>query len=231
MQKTLQFDRGGSTPSPLYKSLLSGLDPEQLAPFLAQAVPRNFTSGQLIQQHGDSANGCWVVETGRVKLGRISPSGAFAALVMVGPGESYGELALLRGEPRLVDAIATEQTRLHWIDAGHFDRILAQRPNIMRELLRLLGDQLQSAMLQLVAARGARAEQRLAGLLASMAAGTAAETQIALTQLELAELSGLTRVTVGTLLARFERLGALRRSYGRITIYHAAMLAAIAAQN
>ena len=58
------------------------------------ALPRDFSAGQIIQQHGDEANGFWVIEQGQVKIGRYGDGGRFQVIAILGQGDSYGELAM-----------------------------------------------------------------------------------------------------------------------------------------
>lgn len=225
MPNSLQsgFDR-----DPLQASLLAGLEPLALQPFLERAVARQFSDGQLIHQRGDAANGCWIIAAGQVKLGQFAPSGRFIALTVLGPGESHGEVALLRRAPRIVDAVALGSTRLLWIEAAHFERVLVQHPATMRRLLGLLGDQMHATVERLFAARGQRAEQRLAGQLAAMCRNLPPPVRIPMTQQDLADLNGVSRVTIGSLLTRFADSGVLRQVYGGIEIDDPVRLEAIA---
>lgn len=219
----------GRQHAPLHASLIGRLDAAAQARLLAGATPRSYASGQLIQQHGDDAGGCWLVEQGRVKLGQHTAGGSFVVLTILGPGESYGELSLLRRAPRTVDAVALGAARLHWIEAAHFERVLSEDPAILRELTARLGDVLDYALGRLVSERSLTAEQRLAGLLADLAEGEAAPCRLPLTQHDLAELVGVSRVTVGTILSRLADRGAITRRYGAIEVDRSALLRTLAA--
>lgn len=204
-----------SSQNPLHASLLAGLDAAQLAPFLEQAVRRTFAPKQIIQQRGDEAAGCWIILSGRVRIGQFSQDGKFIVLSLLGPGESWGELALLRRAPRAVDAMADEASELRWIDAVRFEAVLGRHPATMRSLLGLLGDQLQFSMQTLLAMRGEGAESRMATLLAALGRDRA---PLRLTQQDLAELAGVSRMTANTLLKTWQSAGLIRRGYGTITV-------------
>ena len=210
MSNILQFVR-----NPLHASLLAGLDSTQLAPFLERSVRRHYAAGQIIQLRGEPAQGCWLIERGRVRLGQFAISGKFVALSLIGPGESWGELAVLRRAPRVIDAVAAEASELRWVDAAQFEAVLSRHPETMRSLLSLLGDQLQVSLESLIAARGDTAGPRVAQLLAGMAQ---ADPQLRMTRQDLAELGGLSRMTIHTLLKTWEQAGLIALGYGRITV-------------
>lgn len=225
MQKTSHFDRPHA---PLHASLIAGLDGRAREQLLAGAARRRFNDGQLIQQQGDRASGCWLVESGRVKLGRHTESGAFVVLTLLGPGESYGELSLLRRAARTVDAIALGPVVLSWIEAAHFERVLAEDPTMLREITALLGNLLDYTLGRMVAERSLTDCQRLAGLLAELAATGTLPLVLPLTQQDLAELIGTSRVTIGTALAALARSGAVERRYGQVVIRDPGLLRSFA---
>lgn len=226
MQSISHFERPHA---PLHASLIGRLDAAAQARLLDGATLRSFSAGQLIQQHGDDAAGCWLVEQGRVKLGLHTAGGSFVVLTILGPGESYGELSLLRRAPRTVDAMALGAARLRWIEAAHFERILAEEPAILRELTARLGDVLDYALGRLVSERSLTAGQRLAGLLADLAEHEPVPCRLPLTQHDLAELIGVSRVTVGTILSQLAGQGAIAQRYGAIEVVSPALLRGLAA--
>jgi CRP/FNR family transcriptional regulator, cyclic AMP receptor protein len=210
-----------SVQNPLHGSILAGLPDRQLAPFLERSVQRRYAAGQIIQLRGEPAQGCWLIESGRVRLGQFSESGKFVALSLIGPGESWGELAVLRRAPRVIDAIAADPTLLRWVDAAQFEAVLARHPEAMRSLLGLLGDQLQVSLESLISARGDPAGPRIAQLLSTL---TQSDPQLRMTHQDLAELGGLSRMTIHTWLKRWEQAGWITIGYGRIKILNSAAL-------
>ncbi|MEE9433460.1 MAG: Crp/Fnr family transcriptional regulator [Sphingorhabdus sp.] len=188
------------------------------------AVPRNFAAGQIIQQHGDEANGFWVIEQGQVKIGRYGDGGRFQVIAILGQGDSYGELAMFGRFARVVDAVAVNDVRLYWISSARMDRIIEEEPSVSRELLRLLSGQLQEALDMLIARRRLPAKRRLAKSLLLLVRGTEGSAVVNFTQEDLAELVGTSRMTISVALADMEARGLVKRSYGRIEICDIARL-------
>ncbi|MDE2562098.1 MAG: Crp/Fnr family transcriptional regulator [Sphingomonadales bacterium] len=229
MQKDLHSGRGSTVSRPLRSPTLFGeLPPEVQARLRAEAPRRRFADGELVQQRGDAVGGFWLIERGQVRLGQFSHEGTFSAVSQLGPGDSFGELALLAARPRIVDGYAVGTTELLWIRAPAYEAALAGDPATMRSLLGALSAELQefidfAAMLQ----RG-DARTRVAQFLANLARDRALPCCARMSQQDLAELVGTTRVTVGTVLARLEEEGAIRRGYREIEILDPNRLRALA---
>jgi len=151
-------------------------------------------------------------------LGQYLHDGEFRGIVLLGEGDSYGELALLAGEGRALDAVARRDSRLRLIPAHAFDALFASKPEAQRTILRVLARQLQEMVALLAGIRSGSSLARTASLLANLAQSAGEQNSIEITQQELAELLGITRATVNKALRSLERDGAIRRRYGSIEI-------------
>jgi CRP/FNR family transcriptional regulator, cyclic AMP receptor protein len=117
---------------PLLQSLASP-DIEQLLSLLRR---RRYARGEVIFLTGDAGINLCIIESGRVKLTLTSPDlGREVALDYLGPGDVFGELALLDGEPRSADAIAVEPTRLLLLSRDDFRAFLMSHPAAALDLL------------------------------------------------------------------------------------------------
>jgi CRP-like cAMP-binding protein len=145
-------------------------------------------------------------------------------LDLLGPGDVFGELALLDGEPRSADAVAVEPTVLLLLRREEFVRFLEERPRLSVQLLAVLSRRLrrdaqlvQDAAFLDVPARLARILLRLAE-----AEGEAGEEGLVirarLTQTDLAGLVGTTRETLNKWLGFYEAQGWIRWDKGQITV-------------
>lgn len=151
---------------PLLRNLASR-DVEQLARLLRR---RQYARGEVIFLTGDPGLNLCIIESGRVKLTLTSGDlGREVALDYLGPGDVFGELALLDREPRSADAIAVEPTRLLLLGRDDFRAFLTDHPAAAIDLLadmsrRLRRDAqlIQDAAFLDVPARLARVALRLA---------------------------------------------------------------------
>ena len=92
--------------------LFAAFAAKELEPLAASLRRRRYARGEAIFLQGDPGTSLCLIETGRVKLGFTSPEGREVLLDLLGPGDVFGELALLDGEPRSADAVAVEPTQL-----------------------------------------------------------------------------------------------------------------------
>src|SRR4051794_12255149 len=82
--------------SPLFR----GLSPERLAEGMQLFERRTYPPDSTIVREGEPGDSMFVVETGLVEVILISATGEITVLTRLGPGEAFGEMAVLTGEPR-----------------------------------------------------------------------------------------------------------------------------------
>ncbi|MBX7541368.1 Crp/Fnr family transcriptional regulator [Qipengyuania sphaerica] len=198
--------------------LFSALESALQSHLLRLSQLRTFTDGQIIQQRGDPADGFWLIEEGAVRVGQFLPEGEFRAVALLGPGDSYGELAVFSGKPRIVDAISRGESRVRLVAARPFLDALGNYPASSRALLGALSEQLQDTLSILAGLRHGTNPARLAGLLATMAGDAPDEASVTITQQELADLLGVTRATANAALRDLEKRRLVKRGYGTIAI-------------
>jgi rhodanese-related sulfurtransferase len=85
--------------------------------------------GSVVHQGGAGDCG-FVIDAGKVKVFRTGWAGAEYEMIRLGPGESFGEAALLTGEPRPGAVMAVEDTHLLRIPKDEFDKLLAKHPEL-----------------------------------------------------------------------------------------------------
>ncbi|QKG71049.1 Crp/Fnr family transcriptional regulator [Erythrobacter mangrovi] len=198
--------------------LFEALDPALQVHLIRNAAVRHFEDGQLIQQRGDTADGFWLIEEGAVMVGQFLADGDFRAVALLGAGDSYGELAVFSGRPRIVDAVSRGPSRLRLIGARTFLEALGNYPASTRALLAALSEQLQETLALLAGLRRGTNSARMAGLLATMAGGMPGPASVAVTQQELADLLGITRATANAALGELQKRRLIERGYREIRI-------------
>ncbi len=201
------------------QGMFRGLPSEVREVLMATAIRRFFAPGQLVQHRGDTLDGFWVIEKGQVKAGHYLADGDMQVLIILGAGDSFGELSCLGGFPRVVDVESVGESELLWISDVEFSRAIANSPQVSRALLRSISIQLQEALDNLLVVRKMSPGKRLARILLGMVRGRAAPVALKVRQLELAELVGVTRMTISTSLERMEKMGLIERHYRKIIVH------------
>lgn len=209
----------------LAPTLFGSLPPQLRNDLLVEAPARRFSDRQIIQQRSDRPGGFWLIESGKVLVGRFLPEGEFRAVAQLVPGDSFGELAVFARNRLAVDSLAQGATLLRWIDAQRFEEALLAEPAGMRALVGVLALQLQELIGTLAGLRNSGSQARIAGLLVNMIGKDRTSGTVTVSQHQLGELLGLTRATINKHLGELELQGVVRRHYGRITVLDTTALA------
>jgi small-conductance mechanosensitive channel len=106
--------------------MLSGMAEADLEMFARASVARRFSPGQTVMAKGESGTTMFIIVSGLVAV--IVDCKEVARL---SPGQIFGEMALLTGEPRQADIRAVEQTLCLEVDREGFRMALARHPVIV----------------------------------------------------------------------------------------------------
>ena len=210
----------------LFRDLPNGA----LTRLAACAAVRNVKAGTTLFQVGDAGDAIYGIVTGRVRIGATSEDGREIFLNLLGPGESFGEIALLDGGARTASATAVEPTALTVIAREAFLDVMRHEPVVAVHTIELLCQRIRLSSAMLEDNTFLPLEQRLAKRLL-MLAETHGEKDaqgcytLRLSQDELAHFLGVTRQIVNQHLNAFAQSDLIELSRGRIMINHPALLA------
>jgi len=205
---------------------MKGLSAEIRQGLIKKGRKLQFGKGQIIQQRGDEGSEFWYIESGSVQIGRFSEDGELTLFTMIEAGESFGEQAFLGEFPRMVDAIAATECTVIRIGEAELQHLLETQPRAARILLKTMAHALQEAFDLVEAGRRLSTVQRLAQALVRQC-GNAPHATINMTQQELADLIGVSRVSLGKALAELDIQGLVHRGYGKLSIPDSGLLAKI----
>ncbi len=120
---------------------------------------RDYAAGETIFHAGDRGNCMFIVLAGAVRIVRSTEHGE-DTLAELGPGEFFGEMALVDNSTRMASAVAVTTTRLAEIDRARFVYLVGQQPAFALTVMRVLAQRLARAQApQAVAPTSAREEQ------------------------------------------------------------------------
>jgi CRP-like cAMP-binding protein len=133
---------GGAPPSPAARTLsrvvlLEAAPTSDLEELAAGLTSAQYHPGQLVHRRGEDARTVDVVESGRVRLA-IGTTAGVRVLGEAGPGEVFGERALLSGELRATDALAVEESRVLSLEASRLLSFMEGRAAIAERAVALL---------------------------------------------------------------------------------------------
>ena len=193
----------------------AGLPADELAVLASTLQRRTAKAGQAVFRQDDPGNSLYIIESGVVKVQRTSPEGKQVILAILGPGDFFGELALLDGEPRSADAVIKEDAALLTLDRAEFLRFVESKPGVATKLLAALSRRLRRTDQLVQDAAFLDVPARLARALLQLAEST---ERADLTQSELAAMVGASRESVNRWLQFFRRRGLIETTAGAIRV-------------
>jgi glutaminase len=117
------------------QDLLRGAPPEVVTALEAVTVTRVLTPGAIVFDEGAPADGLWFVAAGQVSAVVRSGSPPMTRrLSTMGPGSSFGELALIDGSTRSTRVIVDEPTLCHVLTAEAYADLTHNNPSISAQL-------------------------------------------------------------------------------------------------
>ena len=187
-------------------------------------VLRRFGPDQVIFHHGDPGGLLYIIVNGKVKITHTTLDGQEAMLAIFGAGDFFGELALLDDSPRSATAEALEETETLTLHREEFIRYIGDNPDFALHVLHTLAQHIRRLNNQISDIFFLDLPARLARQLLQLASQHGQKTddgiriELSLTQTDLAEMTGATRVSINKALGRFRRAGWVRVSGRRFTI-------------
>ncbi len=209
-------------------NLLDGLPDEDRARVTAVMRRRRFDKGIVVCHEGDPGDSCHLVVSGRLSVSVMTRLGDIAVLAIMGPGEVFGELALLTEQrTRTATITALEPSVTMELHRRDFDALSEQHPTVLRFLVDMLVSRVvrlsSSALSGLFDSVEHRVYAQLA-LLADMYLGDAASGSVPLRQEVVAGMAGTTKSTVNRILKHAESDGLVVLRRGQFEVIDRAAL-------
>lgn len=109
--------------------LFSGIPTDLIDTFGSDVRMMQFDTGDVIFSEGEPGDCFYLVIEGSIRISKMGRGGKQETLAFIAPGNFFGEMALIDGQPRSAQATAAEPTVLGKIDAASFDRLLENAPH------------------------------------------------------------------------------------------------------
>ncbi len=209
--------------------LFRNLPEPELRRLVAIARRRRFGRNEVVFHRGDPADTLHLIIRGRFAARVETPVGDSVTLSVHGPGEAFGELALVDAKKhRSTTVAALEPGETYAVQRDDFTRLRKEYPTVNEVLVRLLAARTRRMSELYVEALFVAAEIRVLRRLydlANLYGGGAPGTAVPLSQQEIAGLAGTSRATVNRVLRAEEKRGTLELQRGQTTIVDPVALA------
>ena len=210
--------------------LFAALADDELGLVAETAEFVHFRAGETIFREGEYSNSCYVVSSGHASAVHEHPAGRAITLARFGPGDVFGELAMLDSQRRSATLLALDELDAITIPGEVMRRLLRERPEIAIKMVVSLGQKLRQTNERLVGQSfqtvQSRVAKALSGLVEAAQAEGSVDGEIVIkgTQAELARLAGSSRESASRFLAVLERAGIITQGRGRLTVHDPAAL-------
>jgi len=204
--------------------LFAGLSSTDLEQVLATARILHMAKETRIFNQGDDADRAYVLLRGSVRISQSGNDGDQVIIRFIGPGETFGTVALFtdRLYPADADALA-EAVIASWSEDALLG-FMIRHPQIAVNVIRITGKRLKEAQERVRELSTQRVEQRVARAVLRLAQQAGHHTvdgtaiKFPLPRKDVADISGTTLHTASRILTAWEKAGLLTSENQRLTI-------------
>ncbi len=205
----------------------SAVPAERLTTLAGQAAHHHVSAGELIVVESGESSGLWIIESGRVKVFRVSTDGREYILLLAGPGDSFNDISALDGGPNPANALALTDVTAWTLSAETLWAEFRANPALMQNALVIISQRMRHLVQQLDDLALCSVPTRLARYLLRQAENDALSGP-GITRATVAAYLGTTPETVSRALRALEDMGAIRFDRQTILILREDLLRAVA---
>ena len=123
--------------------LFRELDPKELQALRDIAEERVFAAGTRIFSENDPGDGVYVIRDGLVEIAHLVGGQTQCIFSKFGPGEIFGEMAVIEDRPRSATTTAVKETRVYFIPRDQMIALLRRSPALSLKLLQEISRRLR----------------------------------------------------------------------------------------
>ena len=124
--------------------LVEGVPEEEVQRLLSVARRRRFSRGEVVFHRDDPADSLHLVQKGRFAVKVMTPLGDTATLAVRGPGDSFGEMALVVEDARRAATVAAlEEAETFAVYQAEFHRLRKEHPQVNQVLIAFLAGEVR----------------------------------------------------------------------------------------
>lgn len=124
-------------------NLFRDLKRDELKALRAVTQARRFAAGREIFRQGDPGDGVYFVKSGQVEISGVVGANARRVFSQLGPGEIFGEMAVIEHRPRSAAATALKDAELYFIPRDEMLKLIRRSPGLTFNLLKVISHRLR----------------------------------------------------------------------------------------
>jgi CRP/FNR family cyclic AMP-dependent transcriptional regulator len=194
---------------------------------LFQRFGKEFPKDTVLFQEGQPGKDMFVVQAGRISISK-KVRDVEKVLAVLGPGEFFGEMAIISNKPRNATATVTEDAKLLVIDPKTFEAMIRGNSEIAVRMIKKLAERLSEADAQienlLLSDPASRVIHQVLQVCQSRGRPMEEGIEVDFPVRELPRQIGVGEPAIRHMLDRLERAGLIERSGDRLTVYDTARL-------
>jgi len=194
---------------------------------LFQRFGKEFPKGTVLFQEGEPGKDMFVLQSGKISISK-KVRDVEKVLAMLGPGEFFGEMAIISNKPRNATATVMEDAKLLVIDPKTFEAMIRGNAEIAVRMIKKLAERLSEADAQienlLLADPASRVVHQVLQVCQTRGRPMEEGIEVDFPVRELPRLIGVGEPAIRHMLDRLERAGLIERSGDRLTVYDTARL-------
>jgi len=117
-----------------------------LEKLLSSTAVRTFAPAEVIVREGEPGRSLFLIENGTVEVHTTDPAGRLVVLAELGPGDFFGEVAVLTGRPRTATILAREPVTVIEITREDLEAVVRDYPEVKRVLERFYQQRAQATV-------------------------------------------------------------------------------------
>lgn len=196
-----------------------GLGDESLDELAASTTLRRFERGEVLFWEGDPCAGLHIIQTGSVKLFRVSPLGRQHIIRVIQEGDTCNEVPVFDGGENPVNVEALEETTVWVVDSRAVQALMRKDPAFMQKTIQNLARMMRHLVEMVSEMAFYQVTHRLARLIGEIPPeDLRGDGPTRWTQDQLAARLGTVREVVARSLRELERSGAINIENRRIFI-------------
>ena len=194
---------------------------------LFQRFGKEFPKGTVLFNEGEPGKDMFVLQSGKIAISK-KVRDVEKVLALLGPGEFFGEMAIISNKPRNATATVTEDAKLLVIDPKTFEAMIRGNAEIAVRMIKKLAERLSEADAQienlLLSDPASRVVHQVLQMCQTRGRPMEEGIEVDFPVRELPRLIGVGEPAIRNMLDRLERAGLVERSGDRLTVYDTARL-------